>query len=192
MKYYTYAHYTADTKELFYIGKGSEKTLKEFKRAKCYWNRNPYWKNKVAKHGGFTYEILAVWDKEEDAFSHEKLLISCLPKLTNLTDGGEGPSGFKQSEETKKKRAEAHRGRKNTKETLERMSKAQQVNEAAKKKLLEEVEKQKKKILCVETNEVFESLAEAGRVKKIPFQNISKSCLGKRPKAGGYTWRYVE
>jgi hypothetical protein len=189
MKYYTYAHYTEDTKELFYIGKG---TGQDHKRAKCVWNRNPFWKNKVTKHGGFTYEILAYWDTEEEAFSHERLLISCFSNLTNLTTGGEGLSGHKQSAETKEKRAQAHRGRKNSQKTLERMSKAQKENETAKKTLEQEREKQKKKVLCIETNEVFNSLSEAGQKTKVPFQNISKSCLGQRAKAGGYTWKYIE
>lgn len=49
-----------------------------------------------------------------------------------------------------------------------------------------------KKILCVETNEIFSSLSEAERQTKICHENISKVCRGKRKTAGGYHWKYVE
>lgn len=191
MKYYTYAHYTADTKELFYIGKGSVHKQRKFHRAYAKTGRNKYWQNKVNKHKGFIVEILALWDKEEEAFEHEKLLISCFTGLTNLTYGGEGQVGRVQTEEEKIKRANSNRGQKRTKETLQRMSEAQKVNFKAKAVLDEHREKQKKRVLCVETGKVYGSLLEAGKETQIPFQNISKACLKKRKKAGGFSWEYL-
>lgn len=50
-----------------------------------------------------------------------------------------------------------------------------------------------KKVLCVETGEVFVSIHEAARRTSINRANISSACLG-RPKhgtAGGYHWKYV-
>jgi hypothetical protein len=76
-------------------------------------------------------------------------------------------------------------------ETLKKMSEAQKVNQVALDKLKQERDKRKKKVHCMDTGEVFNSLSEAGLVKAIPFQNISKACLGKRPKAGGYRWEYI-
>lgn len=49
-----------------------------------------------------------------------------------------------------------------------------------------------KKVLCVETNEIFSSLSEAERQTNISHENISKVCRGKRKTAGGYHWKYVE
>ena len=61
----------------------------------------------VAKYGKPNVQILANWDTEEEAFSHEILLIDCFKelghKLCNLSNGGEGPSGLKHSEESKEK-----------------------------------------------------------------------------------------
>ena len=48
-----------------------------------------------------------------------------------------------------------------------------------------------KKVLCVETGEVFESTKDAERKTGINHGNISKVCLGKRNIAGGYHWRFV-
>jgi hypothetical protein len=190
--YYTYAHYTADTKELFYIGKGTFAKQGDFKRAYVTTRRNAYWNNKVKKHNGFEVQILSVWKTEQEAFEHEKLLISCFEgKLVNLTIGGDGAAGRKHSEEEKNKRASSLRGLKRTSEALQNMSEAQKKNKVAKDNLTKEREKQKKRILCVSTGIIYPSLMEASKDTKIVFQNISKCCLGERPHAGGLEWKYL-
>ena len=97
--YYTYGHYKKDTKQLFYIGKGKDYRAHEKD------SRSDYWRNIVNKHG-YTVEIFAEWKSEQDAFIHEKFLIECfrdLTKLCNLTDGGDGCSGYIWSDEQKAK-----------------------------------------------------------------------------------------
>lgn len=49
-----------------------------------------------------------------------------------------------------------------------------------------------KAVLCVETGEVFEAVIDAANAKGVIHQNIIKVCRGERPRAGGYSWRYVE
>lgn len=52
-------------------------------------------------------------------------------------------------------------------------------------------QKKKEKVLCVETNEIFDTAAEAGREKKINASCLS-GCLNKKKEtAGGYHWKYV-
>lgn len=97
--YYTYAHYTADKSRLFYIGKGKSNRLHEND------SRSQHWHNIVNKHG-LHVELLAKWRTEQEAFDHEKFLISCfrdLSDICNLTDGGEGCSGYVWTEEQKNK-----------------------------------------------------------------------------------------
>jgi hypothetical protein len=98
MSFYTYMHIRKDTGLPFYIGKGSGN------RANWQHGRNKHWTNIVKKHG-FDVSILAYWEKEKDAFEHEIFLISCFRvmgiELVNLTDGGDGPSGQKFSEDQK-------------------------------------------------------------------------------------------
>ena len=100
MSFYTYMHTRNDTNETFYIGKGHGK--------RAFWKhgRNHYWTNIVKKHG-YTVHVLAQWEKEADAFEHEKFLISCFRKinkdLVNRTDGGDGPTGQKFSNEQRQK-----------------------------------------------------------------------------------------
>jgi hypothetical protein len=105
--FYTYAHYKPDN-SVFYIGKGQRN------RAWAHDNRNQYWKNVVAKHGEHKVEILAKWPTEQEAFEHEIFLIWCFRDMgytmANLTDGGEGCSGMKVSQESIQKRLESMKG----------------------------------------------------------------------------------
>jgi hypothetical protein len=133
--FYTYAHINKDTNKIFYIGKGFENRYKSTDR------RNSYWHNIVNKHN-FNAEILAYWNTEKEALDHEMLLISCFKdmgyKLANMTDGGEGTSGYKHSDETKLKMSKkslsietkekiglAHLGMKRSVEAKQNMSNAQ-------------------------------------------------------------------
>jgi hypothetical protein len=68
--YYTYLHRRESDNKPFYIGKGLGK------RAWAHRGRNDYWARTVAKHG-LKVEIVAEWKTEEEAFEHEKFLISC-------------------------------------------------------------------------------------------------------------------
>ena len=96
--HYTYAHSKPDG-TIFYIGKG-------IGRRAYSKNRNDYWKRIVAKYG-YEVQILAHWDTEAEALDHEVLLIACMKdmgiELCNLTNGGEGATGYKHSEQHKDK-----------------------------------------------------------------------------------------
>ena len=53
--------------------------------------------------------------------------------------------------------------------------------------------KQLKPVKCIETNEIFKSVKEAGLSKNIKPNNISCVC-NKKPKyntAGGYHWEFI-
>lgn len=85
--YYTYAHFTADTNELFYIGKGKGRRFNQTTQ------RSDWWKSIVKKHG-FISKKLSNFQQEMDAYEHEVFLISCFRdlgyKLCNMNDGGNG------------------------------------------------------------------------------------------------------
>jgi hypothetical protein len=104
--YYTYIHFKKDTNEPFYIGKGrGDRYLVKSKR-------NQHWNNVVKKHG-FTAEIVCRWNTEDEALVHEKFLIECFKgigiPLANLTDGGEGTSGWVPSEDWRKKKSNSQK-----------------------------------------------------------------------------------
>jgi group I intron endonuclease len=93
-----YQHKKADTNEIFYVGKGTAR------RSKQRSGRSEYWHRTVNKHG-FIVEIIKDNIDEEFAFLIEKEAIDIYKrrgiKLVNITDGGEGSSGYKHTEEHK-------------------------------------------------------------------------------------------
>ena len=56
----------------------------------------------------------------------------------------------------------------------------------------ERLEKIYKKVLCIETNEVFNSIKEASISKQLQVSHIGEVCMGKRKTHGGYHWQFVE
>ncbi len=104
--YYIYAHFVEETQELLYIGKGKRY------RAVDTSNRNVYWKHIYDRYQIYC-EILRDGLTESEAFILEKLNIIAAKQMgfcrTNIANGGEGPSGYKASEETKEQHRLRHK-----------------------------------------------------------------------------------
>ena len=107
-QFYVYEHLTKDTNMPFYVGKGFGYRC----NSKSY--RNKHWHNTVKKHGFFV-NIIAKDLDEELSFLCEQERIDQLKrlgyKLCNYTDGGEGISGHKHSNETKTKISQKLKGK---------------------------------------------------------------------------------
>jgi hypothetical protein len=120
--FYTYIHRKASDGLVFYVGKGVGKRAWDCNR------RNPKWKSIVAKHS-HVVEVCAAWKNSEEAFQHEKFLIWCFKdmgcNLANLTDGGDGPHGYKYTIEQKAKMSLRRVGYKHSEETKRKMSLSQ-------------------------------------------------------------------
>jgi len=103
--------------EPFYIGKGKDERWKDKKNDYC-----EYKKNKIKLSGLNPIRMKIIEDLEENySFEIEKELIKLIGRenlkegpLTNLADGGEGPSGRTVSEEELQKRRKEYLGIKNT------------------------------------------------------------------------------
>ena len=125
-----YKHIRLDTKEVFYIGIGTQK-----RRAYSQYKRSKHW-HSVVKKAGHTVELLHEDIDWDTACEIEKELIKLhgrkdlgLGTLVNMTDGGDGRFGAKASDETKKKMSLAKKGRstpwmkgKRSKEQIEKVS----------------------------------------------------------------------
>lgn len=121
--YYVYLH-LLPSGDPFYVGKGSARRAREFLV-----RRSEYHNRVVRKHGKENISILMFHrDTEASAFEDEVAWIHVLRSagysLCNLTDGGEGASGMKQSEDAKRKIAAFNTGRVVTKEVREKIAKA--------------------------------------------------------------------
>ena len=111
--------------------------------------------------------------------------------------------GYTTTPEAVAKRAASNTGKKRSQETKDKISKANKgkqsvckKSESARQNALRNCEihnkKIQRKVICVETNVIYESLHAAEKETGIAVSNIHKVCNFQRPKAGGYTWRYVE
>ena len=225
-KFLVYCHIRPDTNEVFYIGKGTQKRMRDRS------NRSRYWHNIVNKAGGYITKIVAANLFEREALSFEKLLIAKLrnagASICNLTDGGDGISGYRHTEETRRKFSERmkgkpsptlgkkftaeHReklrlaklGKKQTEEHRLRSAQARighAVSEETRRKLsatntgYKHTEcakaKMRRKVFCITTNTLYESVTGAAAALGLHHNNISKVCLGKLNKTGGYQFSYA-
>ena len=109
MNCYLYEHCRKDTGAVFYVGKGKGS------RANRVSGRNNYWRNVVAKAGGFSTRLIVSDVDEELAFLAEVERIDQYQrigvKLCNLTTGGEGTSGRVISDSFRKRMSETTRKR---------------------------------------------------------------------------------
>ena len=212
--FYVYEHIRKDTGAVFYVGKGRNK------RAQSLIGRNNHWKNVVNKANGYAIKYVVKNVDEELAFLCEIEKIDQLKrigiKLTNMTNGGDGMSGyvateetrkkitsaklgFKYTEESKKKMSESAKGRIVSKETRDKISfhsKNRKLTQEHIGKLLnskarqEYLKKIKKPVLCVTTGVVYHSLMEAARQTNCTKQAISLCCYGKQKQTGGYKFQW--
>lgn len=83
------------------------------------------------------------------------------------------PSEHKKIDSCCKRISEAMKGKKHSEETKRKMSEAHS-----------------KKVICLETDIVFESAYDAQRKIGIFKTNISNVCNGKLKTAGGYHWKF--
>jgi hypothetical protein len=112
----------------FYVGKG--KKTKSYNRIDYhlnYWshNKNKKLTNKIKKLNGiFDIEIIFESSNEMECLNLETQLISEIGRenLCNLTDGGEGVSGFNHSEETKQKISIWRKGKSLSEETCKKIT----------------------------------------------------------------------
>ena len=147
-----------------------------------YSRRNPAFYNAIQKYGwdNFEHEILV--DNIPTLEEANKLEIEFIAKYHtyirdpecngyNNTIGGQGRA-HEQSEETKQKISATLKNRVFTPEHLAKI----------------QANLPKKSIICIETNIIYESIAEAHNQTGISYDNIKTAVRGKRNSAGGYHW----
>ena len=118
MMYYVYVH-RKDSGEVFYVGKGCKD------RAWSRRHRSALWTRIVKKHG-LRVEIIADKLTEAEALRLEIEAIASFGRrnLCNFTDGGDGVSGYRHTDETRKRMADLRRGKQHSEETRKKISEA--------------------------------------------------------------------
>lgn len=97
------------------------------------------------------------------------------------------------SEETKKKMSETRKGVPHSREHSEAISKALTgYKQSEEHKRNNRLAQHRKPVQCIETGEIYDSLAEAGRKTGILPETISRQIKGKQKTTQGLHWRFVE
>jgi group I intron endonuclease len=115
--------------------------------------------------------------------------------------GKESPNkGRKATPEEIQRKSEAHKGKILSEETKHKISESLKGEKSVwygRKHTQESIEKMKasatnkRKVRCVETGIVYESIHDAGGTNNINFRNIHTVCTGGRNTAGGFHWEFV-
>jgi group I intron endonuclease len=104
-------------------------------------------------------------------------------RLSEALKGANSPNyGKHLSAETRNKLSEAHKGKKPSAECIRKSIEANKGKPA----------QNRKKVLCIETNKVYDSMEEASKKTKANRSKISDVCRGIRKTAGGYHWKYAD
>lgn len=114
------------------------------------------------------------------------------PSYECIMKSVEAHRGKPLSNETRRKISMKLKGKPLSDETRKKMSEARKGKKASEHVILAMTEATSKKVLCVETGEVYKSISEAGRQLGISFKAISNVCRGKAKTSGGYHWEYAE
>ncbi len=162
---YLYRHIRLDKNEPFYIGIGSDN---RYRRANERARRSTHWKNIVAKS---LYQVDILFDNLtwENAYKKEIEFIELYGRkdigtgtLVNLTGGGDGAYKTNPSKETRLKLSLKAKGKiykESTKNKISETLKSIYKNS--------ENHPRSKKVICTETNKIYNSIKDAAIEKNI-------------------------
>lgn len=98
--------------------------------------------------------------------------------------------GKHHTEESKEKNRIAHLRENLSPDTIYKMSVAKKGKKRNSESIQKQIETITNKVICVETNMIYNGTKEAGRLNNLDPSSISKVCRGERKTCGGYHWRY--
>ncbi|KYD28159.1 NUMOD3 domain-containing DNA-binding protein [Geobacillus stearothermophilus] len=183
-----------------------EERIEEYKR-----KRRTAIERAIQKYGieNFNFEVIDTAETPEELNEKEIKWIkhfNCIhPNGYNLCEGGGNTKGYKHKEESKKKMSKSKKGRfigennpffgkTHSEETRKRWSeqrKGRVLSDEWRKKLSEN-NAFKRKVINLDTKEIFDSVKAAADKYNVPSSNISRCCKGKRPTSAGYRWMYLD
>lgn len=179
-KYYIDLYNAVEDDNFYNISEGGQNG-NGWKYAQKYWKDHPEEAKQVQQNN---IKQLQAWWKEHpvELENNNKLLVEEAKKW-RLTHPDEVQQHMKKVNQAKEKWQQEH--------PEEHQKQVDQWRVAGSKA-------NSKKVLCVTTNEEFESASAAGRLYNIPQSNISKCCRGERNSAGKHpetkekmVWKYI-
>ena len=218
-EYSLYIH-TNKTNGKRYIGITKQDPEHRWGNGGVNYRESPHLYSAIQKYGwnNFEHEIRASGLTRDDACLLEKYYISNFKTQDNrfgynIFEGGTAPSipqdvrekmsrsmmgnknclGRITSEETKRKISEAQKGRKLTEEHIQKLCKPKsityQCSEERRQRIID-AKKDKKSIICVETEIVYPSIHECARQMNLSATAICAVLNGRHKSTGGYHFKY--
>lgn len=169
-----------------YIGITSDDPLKRWANGRGYY-RNKHFSDAIDKYGWNNFEHIILFSgltKEEaceiERFQIQKYQTQDKTKGYNLTDGGEH---FRHSEESKRLMSRNRMGLGRKKRTPEQIAHIKAAHAGG---------ADAKRVICIDTGEVFRCINDAARAKGINKKGISGCCRGvlHYNTAGGLRWKF--
>ena len=184
------------------------------------YKESPHLHSAISKYGweNFDHEIVASGIERDDACLLEQHYISHFKTQNhdygyNIYEGGSAPSlpqetrekiscgmrgnknglGKACSDEKKKKISDAQKGRKLTEEHKQKLRKPKTVTypcSEEKRQHIIDAKRDKKSIICIETNTVYPSIHECARQMGLLATTICAVLNGRCKSTGGYHFRY--
>ena len=189
-RYTVYMHIALNNKK--YIGITCKNPKYRWNNGKGY-KPNKHFYNAILKYGWNNIKHLIICSNlsKKDACDLEMQMIKMYKSNDikygyNQSLGGENTAygcRWKLTEETKRKLSKIKKGKPTWNKGKHCWSDEQ------KKRI---GEKQNRKVICIETKIVFQSLNEAEKITGVKYQGISRVCRGGRKTAGGYHWEYYD
>jgi len=161
----------------------------------------------IRKYGlhNFKWEILGYCKNKKEMKQAETICIAFFQSNNkiygyNNTPGGDGGAtrtGWKSSEETKRKISESSKGKIISQEqkikianTLRGRKESEETR--ARKRLNHGGGSKPKPVLNITTGIIYESASEAARIDNVSQGGISQVCNGSYKQAGGFKYKYIE
>lgn len=202
--YVVYMHITPNGKK--YIGITCKKPQQRWANGRGY-VKNTYFFKAIVKYGwdNIQHIIIAENLSKDAACSLEIALISGCKTTDpmygyNISTGGEsGTNGVKYGVEFRQKvrdrmlgPANPMRGKRASKETKQRQSIARkgQWSEKQQKALRNTWDANRKKVICIETKEIYASASDAANQNGVTERCIRDACLGRQKRSNGFHWEY--
>jgi hypothetical protein len=183
-KHYIYFHKRLDDGVIFYVGVGVGR------RAYRESNRSEFWKRIVEKHG-YNIEFPYTNISQEEAKQLEIHYISVYGRidrgtgtLCNMTDGGDGRTGYKCTDETKEKMRKASTGVKFTEDRKNKIGEKSRERKSwnvlprekseQHRKNLAKSRKDKKAVIC--DGVLYESQSQASKAYGLSAAGVKRRC----------------
>lgn len=195
LRYYTYRHVRASNRKPFYIGcatkrlRNFESQTHEFERAYCKFRKNKSWQS-IANNEDYFVEIISEFETKKEALDSESFFIKLYGLLSNggllvniMKNECDKKTGRKIAFNSNRICHKPWEGKNHSEETKKKISKKNKGKESS---------HCKKSVICLTTNKVYDSIADAAKDNKCIEQSIGKCCRGVIKKTKNLCFAFLD